>query len=171
MRSSYREIAERRRTIPPAVALGMLDKEFAVSRVQTLDGVRYVLSDELKSLQEGGAATSVDAIVAAGDLINFTGSALRLEYGFASHLASDRNELLAALELRSGALEQDPSLGGEWHPIRVDVNGVINSQNIKFEVTFILDENYMFDIIQSVTNNSGGKISAAPFVKIVRTEP
>ncbi|MCB9874121.1 MAG: hypothetical protein H6821_08065 [Planctomycetaceae bacterium] len=132
MRSSYREIAERRRTIPPAVALGMLDKEFAVSRVQTLDGVRYVLSDELKSLQEGGAATSVDAIVAAGDLINFTGSALRLEYGFASHLASDRNELLAALELRSGALEQDPSLGGEWHPIRVDVNGVINSQNINW---------------------------------------
>lgn len=129
MRSSYREIAERRRTIPAAVALGMLDKDLAVMRVQTLDGVRYVLADEAKSLQESGTVTAVDAIVAAGDLINFTGSELRLENGFASHLASDRSELLAALELPSGALEQDPSLGGEWRAIRVDVNGVINAQN------------------------------------------
>jgi len=132
MRSSYREIAERRRTIPPAVALGMLDKSLAVTRVQTLDGVRYVLADELKSLQESGAVTSTEAIVAAGDLINFTGSELRLKYGFASHIADDRNALLAALELSSEALEQDPSLGGEWRPIRVDVSGVINSRNVNW---------------------------------------
>ncbi|MEO8495033.1 MAG: NfeD family protein [Planctomycetota bacterium] len=132
MRSSYREIAERRRTIPAAVALGMLDKDLAVSRVQTLDGVRYVFADELKSLQESGVVSSVDAIVAAGDLIGFTGSELRLKYGFASHLASDRNELLAALELPSGALEQDPSLGDQWRAIRVDVNGVINAKNVNW---------------------------------------
>ncbi|MBI2480013.1 MAG: hypothetical protein HYV60_15695 [Planctomycetia bacterium] len=132
MRGSYREIAERRRTVPPAVALGMLDKSLAATRVQTLDGVRYVLADELKSLQESGAVTSTEAVAAAGDLINFTGSELRLEYGFASHLASDRNELLAALELSSGALEQDPSLGGEWRPIRVDVSGVLNARNVNW---------------------------------------
>ena len=132
MRSSYREIAERRRTVPAAVALGMLDKDLAVSRVQTLDGVQYVFADELKSLQDAGVATSVDAIVAAGDMISFTGSELRLKYGFASHLASDRNELLAALELSSGALEQDPSLGGQWRAIRVDVSGVINAKNVNW---------------------------------------
>jgi len=132
MRGSYREIAERRRTIPAAVALGMLDKDLAVSRVHTLDGFRYVFADELKTLQESGAATSVDAIVAAGDLINFTGSDLRLKYGFASHLASDRNELLAALELPGGALEQDPSLGGQWRAIRVDVDGVINAKDVNW---------------------------------------
>ncbi|MBC8352195.1 MAG: hypothetical protein H8E66_09400 [Planctomycetes bacterium] len=134
MRSSYREIAERRRTVPPAVALGMLDQELAVSRVQTLDGVRYAFGDELTTLQESGAATSVDAIVTAGDSISFTGSELRLEHSFASHLASDRNELLAALELPVGALEQDPSLGGEWHPVRIDVSGVINAKMVNWVI-------------------------------------
>ena len=132
MRSSYREIAERRRTIPPQVALGMLDKELSVNRVQTLDGVRYVADDELKNLQDSGAVTAVDAVVAAGDLISFTGSDMRLKHGFASHLASDRDELLAALELPSGALVQDPSLGGEWHPIRVDVSGVISAKSVNW---------------------------------------
>ncbi len=129
MRSSYREIAERRQTIPPAVALGMLDKSLAVTRVLTLNGTRYVLDEELKSLEASGAVTSTEPVVAAGDLVNLTGSELRLKYSFASHLASDRNELLAALELPSGALEQDPSLGGEWRPIRADVSGVINARN------------------------------------------
>ncbi|HUG69492.1 MAG TPA: hypothetical protein VMM76_17200, partial [Pirellulaceae bacterium] len=149
MRSSYREIAERRRTIPPAVALGMLDKSLAVTRVQTLDGVRYVLADELKSLQESGAVTSAEAVVAAGDLLSLTGSALRLEYGFASHLASNRDELLAALELPGGALEQDPSLGGEWHPIRVDVRGVINSKSV----------NWLLKSMQEQLDNTAGGVN------------
>ncbi len=139
MRSSYREIAERRRTIPPAVALGMLDKQLAVSRVKTLDGAQYVFDDELETLQKSVAVTSVDAIVAAGDLISFTGNELRLEHGFASHLASNRSELLDALELPSGALEQDPSLGGEWHPIRVDINGVISAKSVNWLLKSVTD--------------------------------
>ncbi|MDA1054609.1 MAG: hypothetical protein O3C40_29610 [Planctomycetota bacterium] len=132
MRSSYREIAERRQTIRPVVALGMLDKDLAVSRVKVLDEFRYVFEDEAKALKERGEVTQVDAIVAAGDLISITGSDLRLKYGFANHLASDRKELLAALELSSGALEQDPSLGEKWRAIRVDVSGVINAKNVNW---------------------------------------
>jgi membrane-bound ClpP family serine protease len=149
MRSSYREIAERRRTVPPAVALGMLDKSLAVSRIQTLDGVQYVFADELKSMQDSGAVTSADAVVAAGDLISLTGSELRLEYAFATHLASNRDELLVALELPSGALEQDPSLGGEWHPIRVDVSGVINSKSV----------NWLLKSTQEQLDNTAGGVN------------
>ncbi len=140
MRASYREIAERRRTIPPAIALGMLDRDLEVSRVQTLDGMSYMLADELKTLQDRGEVTSVEAIAAAGDLVNLTGNELRLEYGFASHLAQNRNQLLAALELPSRALEEDPSLGGEWHAIRVDVSGMITAQNVNWVLKTTRDQ-------------------------------
>ncbi|MCA9122074.1 MAG: hypothetical protein H6822_12380 [Planctomycetaceae bacterium] len=162
MRSSYREIAERRRTIPPAVALGMLDKDLAVARVQTLDGVRYLFADEVESLQEEGTVSAVDAVVAAGDLISLTGSELRLEYGFASHLASDHSELLEALELPGSALERDPSLGGEWHPIRVDVNGVINAQNVNWILKStkdqLNDEASQFNFLCVTIDSPGGSL-------------
>ncbi|MBP87790.1 MAG: hypothetical protein CMJ64_13885 [Planctomycetaceae bacterium] len=137
MRSSYEEIATRRRTVRPAVALGMLDRNVAVHKAETLEGIKYVLDDELTQLQDSGSVTSVESIVAPGDLASFTGRELRLEHGFASHLASDRNELLSALELPPGALEQDPSLGGGWRPIRVDVRGHITSKNINWLTTSI----------------------------------
>ena len=42
LRRGYTEIAERRRTIPPNLALAMLDKSLVVSRVETPDGIRFV---------------------------------------------------------------------------------------------------------------------------------
>ena len=140
MRSSYQEIAARRRTVPPAVALGMLDRALTVHKAKTEDGVKYVLDDELTRLEEGGRVPSVDTIVAAGDLASFTGRELRVEHGFASHLANDRDELLAALELPPGALEQDPSLGGEWRPIRVDLRGHVTSKHVNWLMTSIKEK-------------------------------
>ncbi len=140
MRTSYREIAERRRTIPAAVALGMLDKSLTVSRVQTLDGPRFVLGDELQELQAAGVVTSVDSVVAAGDMARFKGSALRLEYGFASHLANDRRELLTALDLPANALELDPAYVGKWRSIRVDVKGPINAKLVNWLIRTTQDQ-------------------------------
>jgi membrane-bound ClpP family serine protease len=132
MRAAYREIANRRRTIPAAIALGMVDRAVAIHKAETLDGTQYVTEDELQALRESGAITSVDSMVAAGDLARFTGRELRLEHGFASHLANDRSELLEALNLPADSLEQDPSLGGDWRPIRVDVNGPISAKSVNW---------------------------------------
>ncbi|HEY6565667.1 MAG TPA: hypothetical protein VIY86_14355, partial [Pirellulaceae bacterium] len=55
---------------------------------------------------------------------------LRMELGFASHLASDRRELAAALGVRSALLEPDPSLGEEWRPIRVDLDGIVSDKKV-----------------------------------------
>jgi membrane-bound ClpP family serine protease len=141
MRNSYQEIAARRLTIQPAVAVGMLDRNVAVHKAVTLEGdVKYVLDDELKQLQERGALTSFEPLVAAGDLASFTGNELRNEHRWASHLANDRDELLSALELPPGALEQDPSLGGGWRPIRVDLRGHITSKHINWVTTSIKEK-------------------------------
>ena len=132
MRRGYSEIAEQRRTIPVAVVLGMLDKELAVYKVQTLDGVRYVLQDELEELQRTATVSSVESIIPPGDLGRFTGRDLRLKFGFASHLAKDREELAAALQLPARAIEEDPSLGGAWTAMRVDVRGPIHAKAVSW---------------------------------------
>jgi membrane-bound ClpP family serine protease len=132
MRRGYSEIAERRRTLPVAMVLGMLDKDLAVYKAQTLDGVRFVLENELEDLKNSTTVSSVESLVAAGDLARFSGRELRLKYGFASHLASDRGELAAALQLPTSAIEEDPSLGGKWYPICVDIQGPINSQSVNW---------------------------------------
>ena len=52
MRSGYAEVAESRRTIPLAIALGMLDRELKVLKVTTDTGTDYVLSDALEKLKQ-----------------------------------------------------------------------------------------------------------------------
>ena len=130
MRRGYGEIAERRRTVPAAIALGMLDKGLAVYRVQTLDGPRYVLEEELAALRKDKSTTisSVEAVVRAGDMARFTGRDLRLKYGFASHLARDRSELAAALQVPVASMEEDPSWGGRWRAVRADLQGPVSPQ-------------------------------------------
>jgi len=132
VRSGYRETAERRRTVPVAVALGMLDKELSVLQVQTVDGVRYVLDDELAALRRQTTVDAIDTLIPPGDLGRFTGNELRLEHGFASHLARGHKELAAALNIPVDQIEQDPSLGGQWRPIRIDVSGPINAKSVNW---------------------------------------
>ncbi len=129
LRRGYAEIAGRRRTIPEAVALGMLDRQLAVYRVDTLDGVRYVLGDELEVLRNQGAFSEAETISPAGDFVTLRGDRLR-ELGFASHLAGDRAELAAALELPATAIEEDPSLVTGWQAVRVDLRGRVTAGQV-----------------------------------------
>lgn len=132
VRRGYSEIADRRRTIPNAVVLAMLDKQLTVSKVQTTEGTRYVLDEELKELQQKAAVSSVETVSRAGDWAKFTGRDLRLKYAFVSHLASDRKQLATALQLPPTALQENSSVDGTWQPIRIDVRGPIHAQQITF---------------------------------------
>jgi len=127
VRRGYAEIANRRRTVPTAIALGMLDKRLAVSKV---NGNRYVLADELETLKQQGAVTTIETVIPEGEMGRFTGRELRLEHGFASHLVNDRLELARVLQLRPGDLEIDPSRGGGWHAIQVNLEGPINTRAV-----------------------------------------
>ena len=125
VRRGYTEIADRRRTIPSAVALGMLDSQLHVQRITTAVGTRYVLSDEVEAIQRNTAVQSVDTVIPANEVGLLPGDRLRLEYNFVSHLANDRRELAVALGIAPGDLQVDPSMGGSWTAIRVDLNGAI----------------------------------------------
>lgn len=132
VRAAYREMAERRRTIPLPWVLGMLDPNLGVYRLQTLDGARYALEEDVDELKQQVVASEVQRVVPPGEMANLSGAQLRLEFGFASHMARDRSELAAALQIRPGSIQEDPTLGQGRRPLRVDVFGTIRTQDVNW---------------------------------------
>ena len=125
---AYRNISDRSRTVPAAIALGMVDARLEVFRVETASGTTYVLSDELESFKEKTAVTQIQTVIPAGEFGLFTGSELRLEYGFVSRLADDRSELTRVLELPPRALQPDSlEVTGGWNAIQVRLNGAVDT--------------------------------------------
>ena len=130
VRAGYVEVAGRRRTIPEAVVLAMLDSQVAVFRVQTQDGIRYVLSDEVDRLQKQAAVRSVEQVAPAGQLVNLSGTELELQFG--CQRARDRLQLAAALQLPVGSLEEDPTLGVGRRAVRADLTGPIQRDTVNW---------------------------------------
>ncbi len=127
VRSGYAEIANRRRTIPAQVALGMLDKNVEVLKVETELSPEFILSDELDALKQKHTIQNEQVLSRPGQFAEFTGREAR-ELGFVKYLAADRNALARALSLRPTMLEDDPSLAGDWRPVRIPIKGPITTQ-------------------------------------------
>jgi len=125
VRRVYTDIANRRRTVPAAVALGLLDKR---QQVYVVDGNRYVLGDELEQLKRQGAVAEIETIIPEGEVGNFTGNDMQKKYRFASHLVADRAELAQVLGLPPSAVERDSSFGGAWRGVRVNLSGPVNER-------------------------------------------
>jgi membrane-bound ClpP family serine protease len=126
VRSGYREIANRRRTIPAEAALAMLDKSLELLIVETEVSPEFVLKEDLEKLKERHTIQSQKILSPPGQFALFTGREAR-ELGFVKYLADDRPALARALSLRPEALEDDPSLGGGWRPVRVVLQGPITA--------------------------------------------
>lgn len=163
VRQGYEEIANRRRTVPPPVALGMLDRQLKVYKAATPGGTRYVNEEQLEALQKETNVQSLDTIVAVGDLGSFTGKDARLVHGFASHLAADRRELAAALNLAMEDLDWDPSLGGQWQAMRADIEGAINDLSVNRVQRGIEDfvRNQRANLIWVCIDSPGGSPAAS----------
>ncbi len=127
-RAGYREIANERRTIPAEVALGMLDRQLEVLKVETEISPEFVLSTQLDALKQKHTIQSQSVLKRPGELGMFTGRQAR-ELGFVKFLAADRSALAKALSLSPRSLEDDPSLGGQWHAVRIDLKGPITSSS------------------------------------------
>jgi membrane-bound serine protease (ClpP class) len=127
--SGYREIANRRRTIPAEVALGMLDKNVEVLKVETEISPEFVLATELDALKAKHTVQSEKVLKRPGQLALFSGREAR-ELGFVKYLAADRDALAKALSLPTTELEDDPSLVGDWRPVQIAVKGPINAAMI-----------------------------------------
>lgn len=130
VRSAYAEIAGRRRTVPAAVALGMLDQGMEVLRVETDAGnTEFVTPEELQELKKKHTTKEPAVVKQAGQQSEFSGSEAR-RWGFAKYLSADRRDVIKALELPATAVEDDPSLEGGWRAVRIDLKGPIHADSV-----------------------------------------
>jgi membrane-bound serine protease (ClpP class) len=127
VRDFYRQIANLRRTIPVAVALGMLDKDLEVHKVETEVSVEFVLAQNLADLRQKLTIQSDEVLIDAGELGSFTGRAAR-ELGFAKYLAVDRDAVARALQLPAGAV--DPMVGWVIEPRQFRLEGPITGPSV-----------------------------------------
>lgn len=162
MRDAYREIANRRRTIVPAVAEGMLDPDLTVLRATTPAGVRYILSNEQAELESETTIEELDTIVPAGSYGRFSARDLRLNHGFVSHLVQNRRALARELGLRAADLESDPSLGKKWQAVQVKIRAINEKVAARLErgITNSLD-NPNVNLVIVVIESPGGDPTAS----------
>jgi len=130
LRSAYTEIANRRRTVPAILALGMLDPALEVLQVETEAGTEFVTPEGLAKLKKQHTTKEPVVVKRAGELGDFTGGEAR-RLSLARYLAADRRELVKALELPPAAVENDPSLESGWRAVRVDLKGPLRADSVR----------------------------------------
>jgi membrane-bound ClpP family serine protease len=143
--SAYREIAGRRRTVPMAIAVGLLDPAVEVLAVKTEAGMEYILASELEELKKRRTAEKPTVLKPAGEQGQCTAAEGR-RIGYVSYLASNRSDVVKALELPPVAMEDDPSLAGEWRAMRVDLTGPIRAKNVDQIQKIIEDQIRLRDV-------------------------
>jgi membrane-bound ClpP family serine protease len=136
MEATYREIANRRRTIPAEVALWMLDKSREVLVVDTIEAGRQFVAPaalaELKKKQtvKPSPRKLCDPLDPQGSAAAEPGLLTGNEawkLGFVTSLAERRVDLANALDVPPQDVEEDPGMVGELKAFQVNLTGLMNS--------------------------------------------
>jgi membrane-bound ClpP family serine protease len=125
--AAYKEIASRRQTIPPEIAMGLLDPQREVLQVKTEREFEYVNPAGLEELKKRHTVQTVRTLKPAGQVAVFSGAEWR-RLGFVERLASTRADVARGFGLPPEAVEEE--LGANWHAARVDVKGVVRAESI-----------------------------------------
>ena len=139
MLAAYEEIARSRRTVPPEIALGMLDKARQVLKVKTEVDVQFVAPGQLPEIKRQHRILAQETIKRPGEAWQFTGIEGR-DWGIVKFLADDRRDVIRQMQLSPGVEEGDPSGGNPWRPIRVELKGPIKAGQIAAIERLIEDE-------------------------------
>jgi membrane-bound ClpP family serine protease len=127
MRAAYAQVAARRRTVPPAVAVALVDPAARVSRVATEAGERFVAAADVAKVRESVAVIGVEELEPVP--LELTGRRGR-ELGFVRLLAKTDEELARGLDLPPEALAADPSREGGWRPALAALDGAITADAV-----------------------------------------
>ncbi|HIQ22110.1 MAG TPA: hypothetical protein EYH34_12880 [Planctomycetes bacterium] len=130
MEAGYKEIAERRKRIPAAVALGLLDPRRKVLEVETEVSPEYVTPEGLEALRKQRTIISTKVLFEAGQPGQLTGREAR-QRDFISFMASDYRDLARQLGLPPEALEVDPAFSEDYRAVRVPLKGPITSKAVR----------------------------------------
>jgi len=144
--STYEEIANRRKKVPVAVALGLVDRRKKVLQVETEISREYVLAEDLDELSERRTVQpNPKVLFEAGTPGRLTGREAR-DLDMVDYLATDRRNLARLLKIPPKAVEEDPSLSDRWRAIRVDLKGPVNAQSVSQIQRLIEDAQRRHDV-------------------------
>jgi len=131
IRFTYDDIASRKRRVPGAAAMALVDPELELLRVETEYSTEYVTREQLAELKEKKHAIdgSEQILIRAGEPGRFTGREAR-RHGFISYLGENVRDVARAMNLRPEAIKEDPALGANWVAARVDLVGPITGEAV-----------------------------------------
>jgi membrane-bound ClpP family serine protease len=136
MFSAYKEISNRRKTVPTEIALKMLDPSRRVLQVESEIGTEFVTPEGLKEVRRQRTVRSSQELSQPGRFTGAEGRSLR----FVSYLASSRLEMARALDLPPEAVDDDPSQGDRWQAVRVTLRGPVRSNVVNQVQAMITEE-------------------------------
>ncbi len=126
--SAYRDMVARRRSLPEAVVLTMLDPQAEAYEIATADGPDVVDREALKILRNEGKILREDALWRGGSLAAFTGQQLRAR-SWIERTVDDPAELASSLGMTS-ALRTPQQLPREWNAIAITIAGKLTKSRI-----------------------------------------
>ncbi len=156
---AYHEIAEARRTMPVALALGMIDASAEVLQLETEQGTEFVLRSDRADIER--EVLDEQMLVPAGTLASFDGREGR-QFGFVKFLAVNREGLARALNVPIAAIHEEDTLAGEWSPTIIDLRGPITprlANQVETMLTTALEHNYNW--IGLRIDSGGGDLAAS----------
>ena len=127
VRAAYKDIAGRRRTVPPPLALALVDPSLRVVRVITEVGDQIVLSERVPALREEVQVFQVEDIGARPLVLS--GRRCR-EIGVVQLLVKGTTDLARSLDIDPERLVIDPSMERGWKASVVSLSGPISSDNV-----------------------------------------
>ena len=158
---AYREIAEARRTMPVALALGMIDASAEVLQLETEQGTEFVLRSEFDKSQQQREVIDEQLLVPAGTLASFDGREGR-QFGFVKFLASDREGLARALNVPKDAIHEEDTLAGEWRTTIIELQGPITrrvADRVETMLTTAMEQGVNWICLR--IDSSGGDLAAS----------
>lgn len=136
---AYREIADAKRTIPVALAIGMIDPAVEVVQIESEEGVRFLLRDEVEAFRADNEVINESTLVPAGSVARFTGREGR-QFGFVKYLAAEKLDVAKALSTPVESLEVNQSLLIDWDPVMITVRGEI-TPGVVSQLSTLLNDN------------------------------
>lgn len=127
MRAAYAQVASRRKTVPPALALALLDPTAKVMRVATDDGERFVEARDLDAVKREAAVLAVDELGPVP--LELTGRRAR-ELGLVRLLAGTPADLARGLGVDERSLTVLAAADGGWNAVQIGLSGPITADAI-----------------------------------------
>jgi membrane-bound ClpP family serine protease len=128
LRSTYRRIADQRKTVRAEIALGMLDGQLEVLKVRTPTSEEFVFRDDLDDLRKRVQVIDVDTLIPEGEMGLFAAQDAR-DLGFVKLLVEDLRTLAQSLDLPQEVIEPSPWLDGETLAVRINLHGEITEKS------------------------------------------